>query len=180
MIFTEYDLKPSHRVYLKYSQSPYLLLKNGRLANIETGECELHIKEQFDIVRMVENAEGEILAVRVQEGLQKYDVTQHDDKIVKIKRRNKLISYDEMVVDLMRRKIHHSNLLLVKYKKVKGSYKTDTGEISCPTYKGQVFKANQSIKGTTQKINLEIVKYLVDKKNGLYLYRYTAIFNFLM
>lgn len=171
MRLTVYDLKPSYRIRLKYQKSDFILLTNGRLANMETGECALQVTENMDIIDSVFDAQGKQLAIKIKDDLIKYDKTKHDDTIVDIKRRNSFMSIDELEFHLLSQKVNHPRLLFVDYAKEKNSaYKTKLGNVNTQVWIAE-FNGIQKIGQGFVKVTVRIKKYLIYKKENLYLYR---------
>lgn len=178
MKFSYYDLKPSYRVQLRYKKSDLVILKNGRLANLEDGSCDLYIKEQFDIVKEVQDKDGKLIAIRKGEQLQHYDPILHDDNILKIKRDNNLISYYELLEEIRKQGYKYQTLdVLMNEKKTTMKILVDYQKKSITVWKGET-RASRFVAGKGNIKELIILyKYLVDKKRNLFLYRYDVTYS---
>jgi hypothetical protein len=163
MLFLMNDLKPAQRIEIKYSKDIYLLTFDDDLISLETGKKVGTIDSKFRDILKITDKQGNILAINKNGKLEKYDPLLHDDKILKIKRENRLITYDEMITEFEKKQIM-INIGLLNYQKI-ASQKLLGVENNIRTF------TTEAKTQSNEQIN--ITRYEILKDNFLYKYDLT-------
>ena len=155
------NIPNASRIRLLNNKDEYLLTNLGLLINMNTGAEYDNIFNQFTEIEQVKDKDNNIIALRLNNSLMLYDPFRDEKELVIIKRKNNLLTYDELTVNFIRNGYGVHNLKSFILRKDKGQRLKEMEKA--------VRTATTTIK---TKNNLQILITRFEIKKDLYLYRY--------
>jgi len=179
------NIKPSDVVILKYQKNKYIVTDGLDLFDMSTGKIFGELAYHYEQIEKVWTHTGKLLAVRQKDVLLRYDPVRHNKDLRYLRHVNGLLTFEELKQSLEQQNIHYG-LLHVTYKKTlygnrplkiyggKKKYQLEFGSYNglfLEKKKDKFGKLHRT--GAKNNVQINIYRFLVDKKRSVYLYKYT-------
>ena len=176
-IFYIDDCKAGQRFYFNHNKKEYLLLTNNVLVSVDDGKIAQNINMMYNNISKAYDSNGEQIAIRLDNKIFKYNPLIHDKELITLKTLNKLKTFEQIELELLKEKLIFP-FTLANYRKVTPTKLMVNGLLqNFTTFIKEVNTQQRYYKKNTNQtyynsVSIMLYKIEIDKKRELYLYKY--------